>query len=192
MLTISTKAENYLRQLLLKEPKGTHIRIYVVHGGTFKAECGISYCTSQDQNHSDIILQFKFFNVFINKQIKVYLKNSVIDLKNDGLNKQLTLKAPFIKKNVSNNKEFTITDKVKYFIDSVVNPELLRHGGRTSLVNITKDGYVLLMFEGGCNGCAMSQITLKEGIEKRLLKKFPMLQGVRDITDHFHSEHSYY
>ncbi|TQS47195.1 hypothetical protein DSB74_26930, partial [Salmonella enterica subsp. enterica serovar Typhimurium] len=41
--------------------------------------------------------------------------------------------------------------------------------GRVSLMEITDEGYAILQFGGGCNGCSMVDVTLKEGIEKQLL-----------------------
>ena len=65
-------------------------------------------------------------------------------------------------------------------------------GGRVSLMEITDEGYAILQFGGGCNGCSMVDVTLKEGIEKQLLAEFPELKGVRDLTEHQRGEHSYY
>ena len=59
-------------------------------------------------------------------------------------------------------------------------------------MEITEDGYAILQFGGGCNGCSMVDVTLKEGIEKQLLNEFPELNGVRDLTEHQRGEHSYY
>ncbi|MCX9563872.1 NifU family protein, partial [Vibrio cholerae] len=48
-------------------------------------------------------------------------------------------------------------------------------------------------FGGGCNGCSMVDVTLKEGIEKELLAQFAgKLTAVRDSTEHDRGEHSYY
>ncbi|SUG81176.1 NfuA Fe-S protein maturation [Salmonella enterica subsp. enterica] len=70
--------------------------------------------------------------------------------------------------------------------------QLAGHGGRVSLMEITDEGYAILQFGGGCNGCSMVDVTLKEGIEKQLLNEFPELKGVRDLTEHQRGEHSYY
>ena len=63
---------------------------------------------------------------------------------------------------------------------------------RDSLDCITDDNYVVLQFGGGCQGCGMVDVTLKEGIEKTLLEKLPDLKGVKDITDHTENENAYY
>ena len=77
-------------------------------------------------------------------------------------------------------------------LQSQINPQLAGHGGRVSLMEITDEGFAILQFGGGCNGCSMVDVTLKEGIEKQLLNEFPELKGVRDLTEHQRGEHSYY
>ena len=49
---------------------------------------------------------------------------------------------------------------------------------------MTGDGVVVLRFGGGCHGCGMADVTLKQGIEKTLLGKVPGVTAVRDATDH--------
>ncbi|SUC29323.1 Fe/S biogenesis protein nfuA [Providencia rettgeri] len=79
------------------------------------------------------------------------------------------------------------------FLQSQINPQLASHGGRVSLMEITDEGFAILQFGGGCNGCSMVDVTLKEGIEKELLKMFEgELKGVKDLTEHQRGEHSFY
>ena len=77
-------------------------------------------------------------------------------------------------------------------LQSQLNPGLAGDGGRVLLLELTEDGNAILQFGGGCNGCSMVDVTLKEGIEKQLLNEFPELKGVRDLTEHQRGEHSYY
>jgi Fe/S biogenesis protein NfuA len=50
--------------------------------------------------------------------------------------------------------------------------------------SVTADGVVYLRFGGGCHGCGMADVTLKQGIEKTLLTRVPGVTAVRDATDH--------
>ena len=85
---------------------------------------------------------------------------------------QLTLKAPNAKmRKVADDAP--LMERVEYMLQSQINPQLAGHGGRVSLMEITEDGYAILQFGGGCNGCSMVDVTLKEGIEKQLLKRIP-------------------
>src|SRR5690606_2775642 len=56
--------------------------------------------------------------------------------------------------------------------------------GSVSVQEVTADGVVVLRFGGGCHGCGMADMTLKNGIEKTLLEKVPGVTAVRDATDH--------
>ncbi|MEI4269992.1 MAG: NifU family protein, partial [Candidatus Dasytiphilus stammeri] len=100
-------------------------------------------------------------------------------------------KAPKIK-DVSQEDDMSLTDRIQYVLNIQINPKLHEHGGYVSLTEITPEGFVILNFSGGCNGCSMAYLTLKEHIEKTLLHHFPELKGVRDATAHQRGEHSYY
>ncbi len=70
-------------------------------------------------------------------------------------------------------------EKVKILIDKI-RPMLQQDGGDVELVNIT-DGVVKVRLQGACVGCAMSQITLKEGIEKLLKNEIPEIKSVKNV-----------
>ena len=60
-------------------------------------------------------------------------------------------------------------------------------------MEVTEAGVAVLQFGGGCNGCSMVDVTLKDGIEKQMLAQFAgELTGVKDATEHQAGEHSYY
>ena len=86
----------------------------------------------------------------------------------------------------------SVVERVRYLIDAEINPKLASHGGRVALREITAEGIVVLQFGGGCHGCGMSEVTLKNGIEKTLREKIPEVTGVRDVTDHESGSKPYY
>jgi Fe-S cluster biogenesis protein NfuA len=68
-------------------------------------------------------------------------------------------------------------EKVQQVLDKI-RPSLQADGGDVELVEITEDNIVKVRLQGACQGCPMSQMTLKNGIEKLLLKEIPELKGV--------------
>ena len=66
-----------------------------------------------------------------------------------------------------------LIERVEYVIQTQINPQLASHGGKITLIEITDDGYAVLQFGGGCNGCSMVDVTLKDGVEKQLVSLFP-------------------
>ncbi|CUX97318.1 Fe-S biogenesis protein NfuA [Candidatus Hoaglandella endobia] len=190
MILITDAAQEYLANLLLNQGKGTQIRGFIINPGTPHAECGVSYCPPDAVAVTDIACKFEKFSLYVDELSAPYLQDAEIDFVTDKLGSQLTFKAP----NANMCKvsdEAPLIERVEYLLQSQINPKLSSHGGQVNLIEITED-LAILQFSGGCNGCAMVSYTLKEGIEKELLKNFPELKGVRDLTEHQRSESSYY
>jgi len=77
----------------------------------------------------------------------------------------------------------TLYDRVAELFDTEVNPMVARHGGRVELIDV-QDAVVMLRMGGGCQGCGMADVTLRQGIEAVLQQHVPEVKGVVDITDH--------
>mgnify|MGYP001314101117 FL=1 len=75
---------------------------------------------------------------------------------------------------------------------SEINPALASHGGEVSLVEVLEDNKAVLQFGGGCQGCSMIDVTLKDGVEKTLIENVPEITGIIDSTDHSHTENAYF
>jgi Fe/S biogenesis protein NfuA len=83
--------------------------------------------------------------------------------------------------------------RVVSVLEEAVNPSIASHGGRADLLALdTEQGIAYLRLSGGCQGCAMSQMTLKQGIETTLLEEVPELTRVIDVTDHGGGENPFY
>ncbi len=191
-IRISESAQAHFKKLLAQQEDGTNIRIFVVKPGTPNAECGVSYCPPNAVEETDTEIPFMYFSAFVDEISLPFLEDAEIDLVEEELGSQLTLKAPNAKmKKVADDAP--LIDRVDYVIQTQINPQLASHGGRITLIDITEDGLAVLQFGGGCNGCSMADVTMKSGVEKELLRQFPEeLKGTKDATEHQRGEHSYY
>ena len=80
---------------------------------------------------------------------------------------------------------------IKRMLDEEINPQIAMHGGRISLVDVADDtAYVRL--EGGCQGCGMASLTLKQGVEGAIMRAVPSITQVLDTTDHADGANPYY
>jgi len=87
----------------------------------------------------------------------------------------------------------TLARRVVAVLEQSVNPAIASHGGRADLVALDDDnGTAYLRLSGGCQGCAMSQMTLRQGIETALLEEVPELTRILDVTDHGSGENPFY
>ena len=191
MIRITEAAQEHFAKLLANQEAGTQIRVFVINPGTPTAECGVSYCPPDAVEANDTKLDFEKLSAYVDDVSAPYLEDAEIDFVTDQLGSQLTLKAPNAKMRKVDD-DAPLIERVEYVLQSLINPQLAGHGGKVTLMEITEDGIAILQFGGGCNGCSMVDYTLKEGIEKELLQKFPELKGVRDLTEHQRGEHSYY
>ena len=82
-------------------------------------------------------------------------------------------------------------DKVSMIFDSRINPMVAGHGGRVDLIDV-QDGIVMLRLMGGCQGCGMADVTLRQGIEATLRQVAPEVRGVVDVTDHARGANPYF
>jgi len=68
-------------------------------------------------------------------------------------------------------------------LDREINPAVASHGGKISVVDV-KDGNLFISMSGGCQGCAASQLTLRQGVEVMVRRVLPQIREVIDSTDH--------
>ncbi len=86
----------------------------------------------------------------------------------------------------------SLADKVQQLLDMSINPALASHGGYASLVEVHDDDSVVVTMGGGCQGCAMSQATLSDGIKRAIMEAIPEVTDVIDVTDHEAGENPYF
>jgi Fe/S biogenesis protein NfuA len=65
------------------------------------------------------------------------------------------------------------------------------HGGAAVLIDVM-DGIAFLELTGGCQGCSMADVTLKNGIEKSIRESVPEILEVRDVTEHIKGTHPFF
>ena len=86
--------------------------------------------------------------------------------------------------------EGPMADRVREVLEVQVNPAIAAHGGMISLVNVEETD-IFVEMSGGCQGCALSTATLRQGVERMLREAIPELTDVHDITDHSSGENPY-
>lgn len=192
-IKVTDSAQEYLLGLLQKQDSsGMGVRIFVERPGTPHAECCMAYCAAGESEPTDTRLDFEGFSAFIDGASVPYLQDAVIDYAKDRMGGQLTFRAPKSKvPQIDDNA--SVEQKINYILYSEINPQLASHGGNVQLIELLEDETLaVLKFGGGCQGCGMVDVTLKQGIEKTLLEKVPQLKRVTDTTDHTVRENAYF
>ncbi|MEP7186870.1 MAG: NfuA family Fe-S biogenesis protein [Rhodanobacter sp.] len=192
MIDISERAQQHFMRLLAQQGiEGLSIRLRVTDAGTPAANCELEFCEPVDLAGGEWTIECTEFNFHIDGESARWLDHATIDFEPTVTGGQLNIRAPKIKGDIP-GAEAGLIERVQYVLDAEVNPKLASHGGKVSLLEIDADGAVLLQFGGGCHGCGMVDVTLKQGVEKTLLERVPEITAVRDATDHAEGEKPYY
>ena len=192
MINITEAAQEYLAELLAKQDvKDIAVRIFILDAGTPRAETCISFCRPGEEKADDEVKLFGSIKAFIEQRSILFLEDAIVDYQKDSMGGQLTIKAPNSRM-PKITEDSSIEDRVNYILYNEINPGLAAHGGNVSLEEIFEESVAVLRFGGGCQGCGMVDVTLKDGVEKTLLEQIPQLTEVRDVTDHSDRENAYY
>lgn len=192
MIEISDSAQQYFKRLIeQQDEEGLGLRIAVNHPGTPAASCDLQFSPQGQNLQDDHVVDYDGFKMFVAHASTPWLGEASIDFEEDETGGQLTIKAPGIKGTAPGSDD-SIAERVGWLLETEINPSLASHGGRVALVEITEKMEVVLQFGGGCQGCGMADVTLKQGIEQTLIRNFPEITAVLDSTDHQSGQNPYY
>ena len=192
MIKISETAQQYfLRLIEQQDDEGLGLLIAVNHAGTPGAGCDLQFCPAGQNQPDDRVIEFPGFNLYVARASERWLEDAEIDFEEDAAGGQLTIKAPGIKGSEP-SKDASLEERIGWLLETEINPSLASHGGRVALVEVTEKKEVVLQFGGGCHGCGMADVTLKQGIEQTLSRHIPEITAVLDATDHASGTNPYY
>ena len=76
-----------------------------------------------------------------------------------------------------------LAEQARRILDAEINPAITAHRGHV-VVDGADRGLLRIRLEGGCQGCSLAEVTIRQGIEPLLRARLPGLAGVVDVTDH--------
>ena len=184
MIQISETAQAHFRRLIDRESvPGLGVRLSAMHPGTAKADVRLEFAEATELQGDEWAIDCEGFTLWLDAASVQYLDGAEIDYAQLPTGGQLQIRAPKIK-GVVPGESASLVERVRWTVEHEINPQLAQHGGHVAVQEVTAEGVVVLRFGGGCHGCGMADVTLKQGIEKTRLEKVPGVTAVRDATDH--------
>ena len=184
MIQISESAQTHFRKLIERESlPGLGVRLSAHRPGTAQADVRLEFAEPADLGGDEWAIDCEGFTLWVDAASVRFLDGAEIDYQQQATGGQLQIRAPKIKGEAP-AESASLVERVRWMIEHEINPQLAQHRGHVSLQEITRDGVVVLSFGGGCHGCGMVDVTLKQGIEKTLLGRVPGVTAVRDATAH--------
>jgi Fe/S biogenesis protein NfuA len=176
MLTITEAARARLQAALdSKTETGLAVRLSIIGRGREGFRYDFRMVFQTDQRPDDVTIKAGSFDVLVDPESWLNLDEAVLDLKEDGSGFKI------------DNPNPVWTDPkgplILEIIENKINPGVAMHGGQVTLIDV-RDDVVYIAFGGGCQGCGMANVTLKEGVHKMLQEAVPDIREIVDMTDH--------
>ena len=198
MLIVTAPAQEKILELRAQEAEpetlGLRIEVTGVQGVEYTYDLTFDPVAEADEAAGDLVEAAGDLPVIIPVDSIDSLRGATLDLPSSGAQQGLVLRNPNRPDPLSGmHIELTGTtgEKVRQLLDGQINPALAMHGGYAALDRV-EDDKVFVTMGGGCQGCAVSAMTLREGIARSIKEAIPEVSEVVDITDHALGENPYY
>ena len=185
-LTITPIAkEQILAAIAEEERQGLGLRVAITGKGPAGFRYSLDLVAPGENLPDDLVVEEGDFKIFVDKKSAPKLEGTTIDfvirLQESG----------FKFDNPNSMWSDDRAQKVQEVIDQRINPSIASHGGSVTLLDV-RDDIAYIAFGGGCQGCGMVDVTLKQGVQVMIKEAVPELKDVLDTTDHAAGTNPYY
>jgi Fe/S biogenesis protein NfuA len=186
MLTVTDLAKSKILALMESENReGLALRVAIQGRGPGGFRYELGFVEGSDKHDDDTVVDAGGFEVLVDKETVPNLRGSTLDFV-DGIQE-----SGFKIDNPNPLWHEPLAQKVQEVIDSRINPGIASHGGFVVLLDV-KDDTAYIQLGGGCQGCGMVDVTLKQGIEVMIKEAVPEIKQIIDSTDHAGGKNPYY
>jgi Fe/S biogenesis protein NfuA len=193
VLTITEPARRKVLELRAAEPEADRLALCVEVTGTRGGEYtyDLYFQPIEEAEPTDVVQDDGELKVVIPADSVDALRGATLDMSRDLLNPGMVMVNPNRPPTPASPQmgeaplelTGTVEERVRQVLEARINPAIAAHGGRAELDRVEGDT-VFLRLAGGCQGCAMSRMTLTQGIEVTLREAIPEIGRVVDVTDH--------
>ena len=189
MITLTeTATRKFLEIVTAEGRKDCGLRVIVNNGGTAAVEFALNFVDPDQARDDDVVVELPELRIYMDPASARFLEGASIDFI-DNLNESgFKVEAP---DSGSKKPSGPLAEAVQGVLEEKINPAVAAHGGHIELIAV-EDATAYLKFGGGCQGCGMVNVTLKQGVEKILFEEVPEVTRVMDVTDHASGTNPYY
>ena len=205
MLSVTEEAKSVVQNALANEPDSAQLALWVevrgVEAGKFAYD--LFFQSLADATDDDTVVDADGLTVVIPGRSVSRLQGARLEFSEENGGGLVMVNpnvpspselAPGVPEEVvAQGLEGPLAIRVIEVLERDVNPSIAGHGGRADLVGIDEaSGVAYLALSGGCQGCAMSRMTLTQGIEVALRDGVAELTEIIDVTDHAQGANPFY
>ena len=183
LIDFSGSAKDYISQVIKsKDLEGHNLRISLRGRGAEGFDYGMTFAGPGQERQDDVVVDYGAFKLLLDPDTVRAIHGASINYSEDG-GFQI------------DNPNLLSTDPrarvIQELLTTQINPAIAAHGGVADLVDI-RGNTVYLKLGGGCQGCGMVDVTLRQGIEVLIKETLPDIEEVVDTTDHESGTDPYY
>jgi Fe/S biogenesis protein NfuA len=185
MITITDVARDKIRELMTSQGKADLALRFGIRGrgpGGFLYR--LAFVDASERSPSDRLVEASGISVLVDDKSAPSLEGVRIDFVQGH-------ESGFKIDNPNPLWADPVASAVQTVLDQEINPAVNMHGGFVTLIDV-QDGTAFIELGGGCQGCGMVDVTLKQGIEVRIREVVPQIREVVDTTDHAQGRNPYY
>ena len=191
-LNITDRAQTVVRSFIEQSEGDLRaLRITAHPGGIGGTRFELTLVADSDREDGDVQVDRGDFFVLVPGDSSDRLEGATVDyverVNESGFEVRPAPRSP----KVEGPPKGELATKVKEVLDAQVNPAVSAHGGEIVLVDV-KGNEVFIEMAGGCQGCALSRMTLKQGVERMVRQAVPEITAVHDVTDHTSGDDPFY
>ena len=191
MLTFTDQARERVLSFIQEEEGGVALRIAVHADSPLALQYELMLVDDSDLQPTDTTIDAGGFNVYVDESSVEKLDGATVDWVESMGGGGFQVENPNIKPLGSEPPSGELAKRLAQFIEAQINPAVASHGGKIALIDV-RDNVVYVQLSGGCQGCGMATVTLKQGVERLIRETFPEVAEVIDVTDHSMGSNPYY
>ena len=192
MITLTDGALEVVRSYMdQSDGEFTALRIGISGGTPLSPDCELTLVGPDDIRESEQKVDVGDLTIVVEEEFVPRLEGATVDFVQRVNESGFEISLAETAQAAAPTLEGPLAERVKTVLETEINPAIASHGGTITLVGV-EDTEIYLEMGGGCQGCAMSRMTLRQGVERMVRQAVPEVTVIHDITDHASGENPFF
>ena len=190
-VNITPAARGQLSAVFARQAEAVALRVLVKNPGGAPPQYDMALEPAGSLRAGDTVIEVDGLRIVVDAESLPGVDGATVDFRDDPLQPGFVIEPPRIDVPSQFDTSSPLAAQVASVLEHHINPSIAAHGGHAHLVGV-QDDVVFVALGGGCQGCSMASVTLKQGIEQILKQAIPRIKAVVDATDHALGSNPFY
>jgi Fe/S biogenesis protein NfuA len=192
MITLTDKAHEVVRRYMSEsDGEFTALRIGISGGTPIAPNFEITLVGPDDIRETEQSVDVDDLTIVVEQEFRPRLEGASVDFVERVNERGFEVSLAAQEGAPAPSLDGPLAERVQSVLDAEINPAIASHGGSITLVGV-EDTEIYLEMGGGCQGCAMSRMTLRQGVERMVRQAVPEVSVIHDVTDHASGENPFF